>query len=343
MLFISFISLLAYYLVFCSFLIRKEKQRLPSFHSSKKNSSIREKKTTCLKMTISNKVTSSQGLMPHELWHKVISYLPLSQICILGKVSRKFRGLVTRHTMWKDIAKRAGVLSRIPQHSTIYETILNRYSKYICELCGIYCARKIGSMVSLPVIVESFDMIMSLCRDCRVCFYQSYPEPDRDLPKRMMIYPISCEWMKYHTLPLYSAMVEYALAEYELKQLSCAYHGSSINVAPLVKHYDERDVIALARKIHGGEIGITRALMSSLTMFRPLSLQHAKVDNGGSCSREYARKMLIMNRCQTKGQSINHNCKTYQNYILSGVGSVATTLHDMMQGLEKCDNHTLIV
>ncbi|KAG2204559.1 hypothetical protein INT47_012618 [Mucor saturninus] len=126
-------------------------------------------------------------------------------------------------------------------------------------------------------------------------------------------------------------MVEYALAEYELKQLSCAYHGSSINVAPLVKHYDERDVIVLARKIHGGEIGITRALMCSLNMFRPLSLQHTKVDSGGSCSREYARKMLISKRCQSTGQSINYSCITYQEYILSGVGSVATTLHDMQE------------
>ncbi|KAI7884121.1 uncharacterized protein EV154DRAFT_522362 [Mucor mucedo] len=280
---------------------------------------------------VNSRVISNQELMPHELWHKVISYLPLSQICRLGKVSRKFRGLVTQHSVWRDICQRAGLLSRIPHNNTIYETILSRYSKYICELCGMYCARKVGSMVSLPVIIESFDMIISLCRDCRVQFYQSYPEPERDLPKRKMIYPISCEWMKCHTLPLYSAMVEYALAEYELKQLSCAYHGSSINVAPLVKHYDERDVIVLARKIHGGEIGITRALMCSLNMFRPLSLQHTKVDSGGSCSREYARKMLISKRCQSTGQSINYSCITYQEYILSGVGSVATTLHDMQE------------
>lgn len=280
-------------------------------------------------ITIDSRVTSNQDLMPHELWYKVISYLPLSQICRLGKVSRKFRGLVTQHSIWKDIAEKAGLLSRIPHNNTIYEIILNRYSKYICELCGMYCARKLGSLVSLPVTVESFDMIISLCRDCRVYFYQSYPEPDRDMPKRKIIYPVSCERMRYYTLSLYSAMVEYALAEYELQQLSCSYHGSSINVAPPVKHFDERDVIILARTIHGGEIGITRALMCSLNMFRPLSLQHTKVDSGGSCSREYARKMLILNRCQTKGLSIDYSCLTYQEYMLSGVGSVASTLHGM--------------
>ncbi|KAI9366598.1 hypothetical protein BD770DRAFT_376570 [Pilaira anomala] len=256
--------------------------------------------------------------VPIEIWYTVMSFLPLSQLSRLSKVSRLFRRMVTQHSLWNEIIKRAGLSNRIPEEGRqrqqqqqyqlkFYDAILSRYSKYICEFCGIYCARKMGAMMNLPVIIHSVDMIVSLCRDCRVHHFKRFPEPERDKSQLM--------------LPIYSAMVEYALTVYDLKHLAYVYSENDH-----VKHYKQVDVFSLARTVHGGEIGIARALMCSLNSFRIVSVQHTKIDIGGSCSREYARKKLIQYRCESRGLRIDHGSDVYQQYILLGVGSVEATL-----------------
>lgn len=260
--------------------------------------------------TIKNRV-SQCDTVPIEIWYTIMSFLPLSQLSRLSKVSRLFRRMVTQHSLWNEIIKRAGLSNRIPEDEAhqlkFYDTILSRYSKYICEFCGIYCARNMGAMMNLPVTIYSVDMIVSLCRDCRVYYFKRYPEPERDTSQLL--------------LPIYSAMVEYALTVYDLRHLAYVYAGKD-----RVKHYKQLDVLALARTVHGGEIGITRALMCSLTSFRIVSVQHTKMNIGGSCSREYARKKLIQYRCKSRGLKIDHGSDVYQQYIALGVGSVEATL-----------------
>ncbi|KAI8875686.1 hypothetical protein K501DRAFT_289252 [Backusella circina FSU 941] len=280
-------------------------------------------------------------MLPTEILFRVFDFLPISQLYRIGKVSTRLRQLVPQYNIFQDIAKRAYLKSR-PGES--YYTLCLAYSKQICELCGFLSRRDaVGSSICLPVIIESDDIVLSLCLPCRKAYYKSHPEPTRPLPERQHIHMEDNEQhLRHYSLPMFTAMIEYALTRQDLANLNHAIH---VNPAPSVRYYIESEVAELARSIHGGDVGIYQEIASSLLQYRinPYQIK--------SCSRDRTRRRLVAERAQEENIKFIPESGVFIDYVLFGRGSVKAVLQDMQrlnwlykQGLLFLDtnNHLLV-
>jgi hypothetical protein len=259
--------------------------------------------------------------LPTEILFRIFDFLPISQLYRLGKVSTRFRQVVQNYDLFQDITKRAHL--RLEPGESDY-TLCLKYSKQICELCGFLSRRDaVGSSICLPIIIESDSIVLSLCLPCRKGYYKVHPEPSRPIPERHQVWIEGNErHLRHYSLPMFTAMIEYALTRQDLSKLNHAVHE---NPAPSVRHYIESEVAELARSIHGGDVGIYQEIASSLLQYRNNSYQIK------SCSRDRTRRRLVTQRAQERNIRFIPESGVFIDYVLFGKGGVDAVLEDMQR------------
>jgi hypothetical protein len=259
--------------------------------------------------------------LPTEILFRIFDFLPISQLYRLGKASARFRQVVQNYDLFQDITKRAHL--RLEPGESDY-TLCLKYSKQICELCGFLSRRDaVGSSICLPIIIESDSIVLSLCLPCRKGYYKVHPEPSRPIPERHQVWIEGNErHLRHYSLPMFTAMIEYALTRQDLSKLNHAVHE---NPTPSVRHYIESEVAELARSIHGGDVGIYQEIASSLLQYRN-NLYQIK-----SCSRDRTRRRLVKQRAQERDIRFIPESGVFIDYVLFGKGNVDAVLEDMQR------------
>ncbi|KAG0195864.1 hypothetical protein BGX28_000462 [Mortierella sp. GBA30] len=226
--------------------------------------------------------------LPTEIWHQVLSFLPLSQAARSSLVSIAWLDGARSWSTWRQICEKLKL--RSPKRKVKSQmAIVCLHSCYICDSCHGYSTglnKFIASQIPLPVDIvvrasrdiETVDSIQSqpqqaggqvnlvraspsvverwnLCCQCRQAYYQTHPERYRFLPDEAK--ELQNPSMKISTR-VASSRQQYGLSNADFRGLQYKERRSSYRRFwwSAVKWYDLRQVQAVALRKHGGWIGV---------------------------------------------------------------------------------------
>ncbi|KAG0096084.1 hypothetical protein BGZ93_005017 [Podila epicladia] len=166
--------------------------------------------------------------IPVEVWVLILAFVPPARLAILTRVCRQWQGIIQHQLpLWSDIAIKCSLREAQQQGFSMMELVLG-HALVICELCLEASRKGVGSDLPLPVDRQDALGKTWMCRPCRRQYYTRFPEPTRQALPR-----------DYDSVP----------SPLDPEDAQDGHKAHSI------AHKDEI-VLARARALHGGDIGI---------------------------------------------------------------------------------------
>ncbi|KAG0041234.1 hypothetical protein BGZ83_002120 [Gryganskiella cystojenkinii] len=212
--------------------------------------------------------------LPPEILLRVVSFLYVSDRCVLMSVDRTFTDLVPRDFSWHKILRPITASDecadeiRAVRHRADHMALVCALSLLICEECLKFSGfgpHPSKAVLPLPVWDGSQSKIISMCVDCRCHHFEVSPEPDID--------------------------TERIKGRLRVSMLHSMYPGSRhyFAASPLFPHktLPMVEVHRRMRMVHGGDCGILASRLSAevpvnLTKGKLARLAHQEQDHDGN-------------------------------------------------------------
>lgn len=229
--------------------------------------------------------------IPAEVWVLILTFVPLARLAVLTRVCRQWQGIIQHQLpLWSDIAIKCSLGEAQQQQGLGHMELVLGHALVICELCLEASRKGVGSDLPLPVDRQDALGKTWMCRRCRRRYYTRFPEPPRPALPR-----------DYDSVP---------------SPLDPEDAQDGHDEAHPIAHTDET-VLARARALHGGDIGI---------------LAHQGDDyNTNHLLRRRRRKMLAtkLTLVGLKFRSDSKLCGTYLRGSWYDPGRVAAVMKEM--------------
>ncbi|KAG0292731.1 hypothetical protein BGZ96_003755 [Linnemannia gamsii] len=206
------------------------------------------------------------SVLPTELWHEVMSYLPLSQISKASTVSKGWLEGTRSLPVWREVCTRAA-LGKPKKKYLTHMSLVCAQSFWICEHC-LTMNNGRGSDIPMPVEIHGLaNERQMLCRDCRCQYYKKHPEETK-VRKNVVNSYGEYIYQRDVRITKTQACDSFHLREEDLESLDCREKRNPHyrNAAPM-RLYLENQVQERALKVHGGWIGI-RAVRRGVAKIR---------------------------------------------------------------------------
>ncbi|KAF9101350.1 hypothetical protein BGX29_005704 [Mortierella sp. GBA35] len=124
------------------------------------------------------------AVLPTEIWHQILSYLPFAMVAKASTVSRGWLDGARSHPIWRTICEK-GELGEPKRKYKTDMALVCANSYWICDYClSISTGRPRPSNIPLPVPLSNdkqdvSDEIWTLCSECRREHYEVHPESFR--------------------------------------------------------------------------------------------------------------------------------------------------------------------
>ncbi|KAF9362256.1 hypothetical protein BGX34_006521 [Mortierella sp. NVP85] len=189
-------------------------------------------------------------VLPTELWHQILSLLPLSKVAGLSMVSKTWLDGTRTYPAWKSICEALNLGEPKLKYRSYMAMVCVR-SFFICDKCHSSSnGRGRASEIPLPVAnKDDHDFVWMLCHACRLEYYGRYPENVREAQ-------VEHDWqMKRITKT--SAQATYHLNDEDLYGLYFHERRNPHyrNAYPM-KLYDRDEVQERALQVHAGWVGV---------------------------------------------------------------------------------------
>ncbi|KAG0227934.1 hypothetical protein B0O80DRAFT_532907 [Mortierella sp. GBAus27b] len=223
-------------------------------------------------------------VLPTELWHQILSLLPLCNVAPLPMVSKMWLYSTRSFPAWKAICERAKLGEPKLKYRSYMALACSR-SHFICDKCYSHTTgRPRSSMIPLPVAnKDDNETVWMLCRDCRLEYYGRYPE---QLPQ------------------IYRARITRTSALSMYHMMDCDLRGLFFQEAPNphsdyatpMRLYRRDEIINRALTTHGGWVGVYS--------FPRKVLRRRKA----ACNRREAgfKKIIVRRPKVVEGQKLQH-------------------------------------
>ncbi|KAG2187076.1 hypothetical protein INT44_003304 [Umbelopsis vinacea] len=195
---------------------------------------------------------------PAEIIFEIIGYLPPTTFLQLGYVCRRLYQVVCDAPIWERIWRTAGLPKPGRKRKSHREVVLTE-AETICERCYLK-SKAFGSNSPIKIMDTDDGLMISLCCQCRRDYYHKNPEPYEEAQAEG-----STQTERSTRITKMRAKSEYRLTDDELEGVSVTYARNPHyrNAAPMCL-YDVKQVIQMARLVHGGDIGIEAALNATI-------------------------------------------------------------------------------
>ncbi|KAK3842653.1 MAG: hypothetical protein J3R72DRAFT_442830 [Linnemannia gamsii] len=202
------------------------------------------------------------SVLPTELWQEVMSYLSLSQITKVSSVSKGWLEGFRALQVWRDACLK-GALGKPARKYPTHMALVCANSYWICEMCLAMIAGR-GSDIPMPVeVAELGSESRMMCRECRCRYYKKHPEKIK-IRKHIVNIFGEFEYQRTTRFTKTDACGAYCLRGDDLLEVPCDERPNPhYRNAPPMRLYEEKDVIKLALKVHGGFIGLQAARKST--------------------------------------------------------------------------------
>ncbi|KAK3827716.1 MAG: hypothetical protein J3Q66DRAFT_434411 [Benniella sp.] len=189
-------------------------------------------------------------VLPTELWHQILSLLPLSKVAGLSMVSKTWLDGTRAYPAWKPICE---ALKREPKlRFSSYMALVCVQSFFICDKCHSSTnGRHKASEIPLPVADKDDDgLVWMLCHVCRLEYYGRHPENVRKVKVKQR------DW-KEGRITKTEAQDIYHLSDEDMNGLSFRERRNTHDPnADPVRLYDRYDVQERAVQVHAGWVGV---------------------------------------------------------------------------------------
>jgi len=189
-------------------------------------------------------------VLPTELWHQILSLLPLSKVAGLSMVSKTWLDGTRTYPVWKSICE-ALKLGEPKLKYRSYMAMVCVRSFFICDKCHSSSnGRGNASEIPLPVAdKDDDDFVWMLCHACRLEYYDRYPENVREAK-------VQHDWQmkritKTNAQGIYHLSDEDMYGLYFQERRNPHYR----NAYPM-KLYDRYEVQERALQVHAGWVGV---------------------------------------------------------------------------------------
>ncbi|KAK3827952.1 MAG: hypothetical protein J3Q66DRAFT_321475 [Benniella sp.] len=189
-------------------------------------------------------------VLPTELWHQILSLLPLSKVAGLSMVSKTWLDGTRTYPAWKSICE-ALKLGEPKIKFRSYMAMVCARSFFICDKChSSSTGRGNASEIPLPVAdKDDDDFVWMLCHACRLEYYGRYPENVREAQ-------VDHDWQmkritKTNAQGIYHLSDEDMYGLYYQERRNPHYR----NAYPM-KLYDRYEVQERALQVHAGWVGV---------------------------------------------------------------------------------------
>ncbi|KAJ2957028.1 hypothetical protein NQZ79_g7191 [Umbelopsis isabellina] len=255
--------------------------------------------------------------LPAEILLSISSYLKPSELCSSSRICTAFRNLIEMLPIWQKICTSL-VLGKPARKYNTYYALATSQMWRICDLC-LTRSKGWGSDSPLTIKDTNDNKIGRLCCKCRCDYYEKNPEPAAvvwDGLNRNTIDPSS-------KVTKSTATLRYKLFNNHLRYLRVdrVNNPHYRNAAPM-RLYLETDVVDLARKVHGGDIGIIEAREAS----RARGIQMRKSKN-----RKIHERREILHKLLTDNGLEHHRDLAVCATFVSGHTTVDQLLKDLQE------------
>lgn len=190
-------------------------------------------------------------------------------------------------------------------------------SAKICERC--HCKTKsIGSSAPISLLDEDENIKIRICCNCRCEYYTRHPEPD---PEQTTVgqSQVTAYTAYYKQITKGAVISTYKLTSQHLADLAAAYESNpQLRYALGRNRFYENDVIRLARKVHGGDIGIQAA--RTATEMKGIMIRESRNRNIES------RRILLDQQLEQLGLSQFRSSWRYRSFVTSSVGDIESII-----------------
>ncbi|GJJ68729.1 hypothetical protein EMPS_01075 [Entomortierella parvispora] len=199
------------------------------------------------------KGTNPCAWVPTEVWHVILSYLPLSQVAVISLVNTTWLDGCRSYPAWKTICEKNNLGPPKSKYKT-FMALACKYSYFICDRCHDLTMKGLTkSEVTLPIKdKDDDDLTWLLCRNCRLAYYGRHPLKLRAKKDPNDGY--------VNRITRTRALDQYELTTDDLDTLPCTVHQNPhYRNGPPMRLYNEVKVEKLALRVHGGHCGISAA------------------------------------------------------------------------------------
>ncbi|KAG0300374.1 hypothetical protein BGZ98_009239 [Dissophora globulifera] len=190
-------------------------------------------------------------VFPTEVWHQILSFLPLSQVAKISVVSKAWLDGSRTYPVWHVVCQSHKALGEPKRKYRSHMALVCSKSYWICDLCHSYTTGK-GNASEIPLPVENVDdnnFVWLLCHGCRIEYYIRHPEPLREVQD---LY----EWQK-NKITKTDACCTYYLADEDLYGLDYQERRNPhYRSGYPMRLYNRYTVQKRALKVHGGWVGV---------------------------------------------------------------------------------------
>ncbi|KAI8577266.1 hypothetical protein K450DRAFT_253018 [Umbelopsis ramanniana AG] len=191
--------------------------------------------------------------LPAEIIFEIMTYLTPTTFLHLAYLCRRLYQVVCDAPIWETIWRTAGLKKPGRKWKSYREVVLTEAGS-ICERC-YRKSKTFGSNSPIKIMDTDDDLMISLCCRCRCDYYGQHPEPYKEEQAEG---PTQTE--RSVRITKMRAKSEYRLTDDELEGISVNYARNPHyrSAAPMCL-YDKKEIIQMARIVHGGDIGIEAA------------------------------------------------------------------------------------
>ncbi|KAI1302172.1 hypothetical protein EDD11_005637, partial [Mortierella claussenii] len=121
-------------------------------------------------------------LFPTEVWHQILSHLPLSQVAKIAGMSKAWLDGSRSFPLWRTICERHKLGQPKIKYRSHMALVCSR-SFWICDQCHSYTTGR-GNASEIPLPVhrqDDYEVIWNLCHHCRLVYYRRFHEPLREI------------------------------------------------------------------------------------------------------------------------------------------------------------------
>ncbi|KAG0365243.1 hypothetical protein BGZ54_006734 [Gamsiella multidivaricata] len=191
------------------------------------------------------------SVLPTETWHRILAFLPLSQVAKISSVSKAWLDGSRSLSIWRAACEQ-GNLGEPKKKYRTHMALACSQANRICDRC--YCVspkRSRASAAPLPVSdADDQEAVWALCLKCRQQYYDIHPEPLRDIEAVE-------QGKKKRRMTVTKACNIFHLTDDEIYELEFEEHRNPhyASASPM-KLFDRFEVQQCALEAHGGWVGI---------------------------------------------------------------------------------------
>ncbi|KAF8934887.1 hypothetical protein BGZ58_005364 [Dissophora ornata] len=221
--------------------------------ANQKNDAKMDRETQAMALTTTPPPTNRTDpclMFPTEVWHQILSFLPLSQVARISMVSMAWLDGSRNYPVWKTICQTNKALGEPKIKYRSYMALVCSRSCWICDQCYSYSTGK-GRASNIPLPVANADdgeSIWLMCHACRLEYYNRLPETleIKDTYRQQK-----------ERITKTDACCTYHLSDADLLGLLYQQRRNPHyrNAFPMRLYY-RHDVLERALNVHGGWVGV---------------------------------------------------------------------------------------